>query len=238
MKITGVRSTGGSAPASSAPSSKPQPIAPPARQRGKLLREPAAAASRSGRRDERAAPRLQALAAPLPPARGRQAAHAQPLDAPRIGVEHLEFDAVGMGDDLAAFRHPAGQHEDEAAQRVDRLLVAGRAQARAVLFLERLDRQARIGDDAAVGPLDQRRRLGDVVLVLDLADDLLDQILDRHQPVDAAELVDDHRDVGARLAHLHEQIEDRQRGGDEQHLAQQAATACPGGGRRPAPARP
>ena len=51
---------------------------------------------------------------------------------------------------------------------------------------------------------------GDVVLVLDLADDLLDQILDRHQPVDAAELVDHHRDMRARLAHLHEQVEDRQ----------------------------
>ena len=64
-------------------------------------------------------------------------------------------------------------------------------------------------------------RLVDVVLVLDLADDLLDQVLDRDQPVDAAELVDHHRDVGARLAHLHQQVEDRQRRRDEQHLAQQ-----------------
>ena len=59
------------------------------------------------------------------------------------------------------------------------------------------------------------------MLVLDLADDLLDQILDRHQPVDAAELVDHHRDMGARLTHLHQQVEDRQGRRDEQHLAQQ-----------------
>ena len=63
--------------------------------------------------------------------------------------------------------------------------------------------------------------LGVVVLVLDLADDLLDHVFDRHQPVDAAELVDHHRDMGARLAHLHQEIEDRQRRRHEQHLAQQ-----------------
>ena len=32
-----------------------------------------------------------------------------------------------MGDDLAAFRHPAGQRKDEPAQRIDRLLLPGRA---------------------------------------------------------------------------------------------------------------
>ena len=90
-----------------------------------------------------------------------------------------------------------------------------------MLLLDRIDRDARVGDDAAVGPLDQRRRLRHVVLVLDLADDLLDQILDRHQTVDPAELVDHHRDMRARLAHLHEQVEDRQRRRDVQDLAQQ-----------------
>jgi hypothetical protein len=42
------------------------------------------------------------------------------------------------------------------------------------------------------------------MLVLDLADDLLDQIFDRHQPIDTAKLVDHHGDVGPRLAHLDE----------------------------------
>ena len=110
--------------------------------------------------------------------------------------------------------------EDEPAQRVDFFLVAVRTQLDTVPLFERLDRSAGIGDQGAVSALDQARRLGVVVLVLDLADDFLDQILDRDQPVDAAELVDDHRDMGARLAHLHEQIEDRQRRRDEQQLAQ------------------
>ena len=103
-----------------------------------------------------------------------------------------------------------------------------------MLLFESLDRDPGIGDDAAVWPLDQHRRGIDIMLVLDLADDLLDQILDRHQPVDAAEFVDHHRDVGAGLPHLHEQIKDRHRRRNEQHLAQQ--TLQPGGatiGNRP-----
>src|SRR5437763_291923 len=105
---------------------------------------------------------------------GRQPAHPQPLDASRIGVEHLKLDPVGMSDDLAALRHAPRQRENQPAQRIDRLLVAGRTQAGAMLLLDRIDRDARIGDDAAVGPLDQDRRRIDIVLVLDLADDLLD----------------------------------------------------------------
>ena len=96
---------------------------------------------------------------------------------------------------------------------------SGRSRAPSML-LEHLDRGARVGDQAAVGALDEARAVGHIMLVLDLADDLLDHILDRDQPVDAAELVDHHRDMGARLAHLHEQVEDRHRRRDEQHLAQ------------------
>src|SRR6056297_3592024 len=46
----------------------------------------------------------------------------EPPDAPRIGVDHLELVALGVEDHLAARRHPAGQHEDEPAHRVDVLL--------------------------------------------------------------------------------------------------------------------
>src|SRR5436190_9769042 len=87
-----------------------------------------------------------------------QAAHPQPLDSPGIGVQYLELDAVGMGDHLAALRHSAGQREDEPAQRIDRLLLPGGAQPGAMLLFERLNRDPRIGDDAAVRPLDQNRR--------------------------------------------------------------------------------
>src|SRR6516162_4915417 len=58
------------------------------------------------------------------------------------------------------------------------------------------------------------------MLVLDLADNLLDQIFDGHQPIDPAKLVDHHGDVGPRLAHLDEKVESWERGCDEQHFAQ------------------
>ena len=45
------------------------------------------------------------------------------------------------------------------------------------------------------------------MLVVDLAHDLLDDILDRHQPVGAAILVDDEREVNARSLHLRQQID-------------------------------
>ena len=47
--------------------------------------------------------------------------------------------------------------------------------------------------------------LGLVVLVVDLADDLLQHVLDRHQSGDAAVLVDHDRHVVARLAELAQQ---------------------------------
>ena len=61
-------------------------------------------------------------------------------------------------------------------------------------LLEHLDRRARVGDQRAVGPRSTSFGASAiVVLVLDLADDLLDQILDGDEPVDAAELVDHQR---------------------------------------------
>src|SRR6266702_4282772 len=56
-------------------------------------------------------------------------------------------------------------------------------------------------------PLD--RRLLPVVLVGDLADDLLQDVLDRHQPRRAAVLVDHDRHVGLPGLHLPQQVVDR-----------------------------
>ena len=121
--------------------------------------------------------------------------------------------------------------EDQAAQRIDLLLVAGLAQA----DRRGAPRAPRSGCARRRSSVPSARsircgRLGLVVLVLDLADDLLDQVLDGHQPVDAAELVDHHRHVDARLAHLHQQIEDRHR--------RRARTAALRSSRRGEPASP
>jgi hypothetical protein len=62
----------------------------------------------------------------------------------------------------------------------------------------------------AVGAVGQREDvalvLGDVELVLDLADDLLEHVLDGDQPGDAAELVDHDRQVVAVAAELAQQV--------------------------------
>jgi hypothetical protein len=60
------------------------------------------------------------------------------------------------------------------------------------------------------------------MLVLDLADDLLDHVLDRHQPLGAAELVDDDGEMDPLGAHPCEQVEHAHRFGHVERLAQQA----------------
>jgi 1-deoxy-D-xylulose-5-phosphate reductoisomerase len=61
------------------------------------------------------------------------------------------------------------------------------------------------------------------MLVLDLADDFLDDILDADQPLGAAELVDHDRKVHPFGAHPGEQVEDAHRFGDEQRRTKQAS---------------
>ena len=65
-----------------------------------------------------------------------------------------------------------------------------------------LTRTAPSSSSSTVGALD-------VVLVGDLADDLLEDVLDRDQAGGAAVLVDDDRDVGALCLHLAQQVVDR-----------------------------
>ena len=54
------------------------------------------------------------------------------------------------------------------------------------------------------------------MLVLDVADDLLDHVLDRDQALGAAELVDDDGEVDALGAHPGEQLDHAHRFRDEQ----------------------
>ena len=72
---------------------------------------------------------------------------------------------------------------------------------------------AGVGVPDAVLERDQQAGRLLVMLVLDLADDLLDQVLDRDQPLGAAELVDDDGEMDALGAHPREQIEHAHRFG-------------------------
>ena len=116
--------------------------------------------------------------------------YAQFLDAPGICVQHLELDAARVAHQLAPRRDAAGEREHETPDRVDVLLLLGRDELKVEMPLERLDGHARIGDEAKTRVLADQRLVGDVMLVVDLADHLLDQILDGDEAVRAAIFVD------------------------------------------------
>ena len=93
-------------------------------------------------------------------------------------------------------------------------------------LVEVVDRQARVDAVAPVAQIDDERLLA-VVLVGDLADDLLEQVLERHETRRAAVLVGDDRDVRPR-AHLDEQLLDRLGLRHEVRLARDASRSTVG----------
>ena len=131
-------------------------------------------------------------------------AHPQAFEAARVGLDHLKHRAAGVLDHLATHRHPAKQHEDQTAQRVDLFLVdlIRVGQAQADLGLEFLQRGAGLRDIDARRLLGPEMTLVDVMLILDLTHDLFDQILDRDQPVDPAIFIDHQRQMHALALHL------------------------------------
>ena len=134
---------------------------------------------------------------------------AQFLDAARIGLQHLELDAARVAHKLAARRDAAGKREYQAADRVELLFLLRRGELYAEMPLQHLDRRARIGDEAETRILADHRFLGDVMLVLDLAHDFLDQVLDGNEAVGPAIFVDDQRQVPPRQLHAEQEIEHR-----------------------------
>ena len=70
-----------------------------------------------------------------------------------------------------------------------------------------LEMGAGIGDERIVGLAHHVRRLVLVMFVGDLANDLLDDILDRNQPVAAAVFVDHQRQVNARRLHARQKVD-------------------------------
>ncbi len=110
---------------------------------------------------------------------------------------------------------------DQAADGV--VVVVGEVGAETLV--EILDRGQRIDHILAIGLCGDQRRfvLGVVVLVVDLADDLLQHVLDGDQPGDAAVLVHHDRHVVAREPELLEQHVELLRLGDQHRRAQQFA---------------
>src|SRR5262249_30165190 len=112
-----------------------------------------------------------------------------------------------------------GQGKYQATERVDILFALFLRQHGSYAALELLDRGAGIGDQTAVRPRQHLRALFHVVFVFDLADDFLDDVLDRRETIDATEFVYHQGHVDAREPHLQQEIEGAHRRRDEQHLA-------------------
>ena len=104
---------------------------------------------------------------------------------------------------LATPRHPAQRMRDQAADGVEALVFEPDAEG----LGHALDRRVAADAPGAVGQReDVALVLLDVELVLDLADDLLEHVLDRDQSGDAAELVDHDGQVVAVGAELAQQV--------------------------------
>ena len=95
-------------------------------------------------------------------------------------------------------------------------------QVEAGQFRGLLEAHARVGDENTGRHAFDFRALVEIMLVFDIADDHLDNILDRHQAVGSAVFVDHQGHMGARGLHLDEQVEGRHGGRREKDRAQDA----------------
>src|SRR5579884_398276 len=122
-----------------------------------------------------------------------------PLDPVSLHLEHVEPHPV-VGDVVARLRRPPELAEHEAGDRVEVLV----RQVGAEAVVELVDREhpvhpVRVFADLLDG------LLGHVELVLDLAHDLLEQVLERRDADHRAVLVDDHGEVVVRAPELLQQ---------------------------------
>src|SRR5690606_26349068 len=155
-----------------------------------------------------------------------QVAKAQALDAPGISLNDFKGNAGRrVFDQLATRRNVPGQVGYQAPDRIDVFLPLFFGKDGAYLLFEILHRSAGIGDKRAIGAPGHVWPLDDVMLVLDLADDLFDQILHGDKPVHAAEFIDNQSKMTALQAHLQKEVKDSHRRRDELGRSKNAGKA-------------
>ena len=125
-----------------------------------------------------------------------------------------------VGDDLAADRHPPRQRAHQTADRLDILGNVFVHQLDIDHFRDIFQIGPRIDNKTAVRHRHDHRRLVEIMLVLDIADDNLDQILNGDQPVRSAIFVDHKRHMRARRLHLDQKIKRGHRRRYKQHRSQ------------------
>src|SRR5258708_1364977 len=111
---------------------------------------------------------------------------AQTFYAPGIGIEHFDLEIAGAGNDFATYRQPADMGDEIAAERLDLFSGLTGHKFLADHGADIVEPGAGVGDEGIIRLPHDRRRLVAVMLVVDFADDLFDDVLDRHQAVGAA----------------------------------------------------
>ncbi len=126
-----------------------------------------------------------------------------------------------MRDDFAAGRDAPQLEENQAAQRIEFIFFFLGNEVEAEFLFQLVDADAGVDFEQMVIDANDFifRLFVFIVLILDIADDLLEQIFHRHQPVRAAIFIDDNGDVASGMAHAHQQIDNSHRRRHEQHLA-------------------
>src|SRR5947199_4151876 len=76
---------------------------------------------------------------------------AQALHPPRIGVQHLDLEIAGSGNDLAAHRQPADMTDQIAAERLDLFAGLARDEFLADHRADIVEARAGVGDEGVVG---------------------------------------------------------------------------------------
>src|SRR6266850_2144416 len=109
-----------------------------------------------------------------------------PLDAAGIGVEHLDLERSGAGHELAAHRQPPDPGGEISAERIHLLGRLADVELGADQRHDLFETGAPVGEKRAVRLAYDVMLDVLVVLVLDVADDQLDDVLHRNQTVGAA----------------------------------------------------
>src|SRR3954471_5821455 len=105
--------------------------------------------------------------------------NAQPFHAPRIGIKHFDLVTAGAGNHLASHRQPADMGHEIAPECLDLFAGLTSDEILADHGANVIEPGTGVRDKGIVSLPNNGGRFIAVVLVIDLANDLLDDILDR-----------------------------------------------------------
>ena len=122
-----------------------------------------------------------------------------------IGFEDFESESVLVADDFAGLGYSLREGEDQPADGVDLLVAFGGQEVDGEALFEGFDGQASGGVEGAIGAFREDGWGAAVMLVLDFADDFLDEVFDGDEAVHAAMFIHDERHVTFGGAHFEQQ---------------------------------